>query len=48
VAWAATTCDPARPAVLIASDDGRPVYERLGYLPVERWTVWLQPGTSQT
>ncbi len=46
VAWAATTCDPARPAVLIASDDGRPVYERLGYLPVERWTVWMQPGAS--
>jgi hypothetical protein len=46
VAWAATTCDPARPAVLIASDDGRPVYARLGYLPVERWTVWLQPGAT--
>jgi hypothetical protein len=41
---AATLADPARPAVLIASDDGRPVYERLGYLAVERWTVWLQPG----
>jgi hypothetical protein len=43
-AWAATVSDPERPAVLIASDDGRPVYERLGYLPLERWTVWLQPG----
>jgi hypothetical protein len=29
--------------VLIASDEGRPVYERLGYVAVERWTVWLRP-----
>jgi GNAT superfamily N-acetyltransferase len=43
VTWAATLSDPARPAVLIASDDGRPVYERMGYLAVERWTVWLRP-----
>jgi len=41
--WAATLSDPASPAVLIASDDGRPVYERMGYLAVERWTVWLRP-----
>jgi hypothetical protein len=43
VTWAATLSDPARPAVLIASDDGRPVYERMGYVAVERWTVWLRP-----
>jgi hypothetical protein len=43
VIWAATVADPAAPAVLIASDDGRPVYERLGYIAVERWTVWLRP-----
>jgi hypothetical protein len=41
--WAATLSDPARPALLIASDDGRPVYERMGYFAVERWTVWLRP-----
>jgi GNAT superfamily N-acetyltransferase len=46
VTWAATCAEPGRPALLIASDDGRPVYERLGYLPVERWTVWLQPGSA--
>lgn len=43
VTWAATLSDPERPAVLMASDDGRPVYERLGYVAVERWTVWLRP-----
>jgi GNAT superfamily N-acetyltransferase len=43
VTWAATLANPAAPAVLIASDDGRPVYERLGYIAVERWTVWLRP-----
>lgn len=39
--WAATTSSPDLPAVLIASDDGRGVYEALGYLPVCRWTLWL-------
>jgi hypothetical protein len=44
VTWAATLADPDRPAVLIASDDGRPVYARMGYLAVERWTAWLRPA----
>lgn len=39
--WAATVTDPARPAVLISSDGGRPIYEALGYLPIVRWTLWL-------
>ncbi|GEL17268.1 GNAT family N-acetyltransferase [Pseudonocardia asaccharolytica] len=43
VTWAATLADPEAPAVLIASDDGRPVYERMGYVALERWTVWLRP-----
>jgi hypothetical protein len=41
VTWAATLADPALPAVLFASDLGRPVYERMGYLPISRATVWL-------
>jgi GNAT superfamily N-acetyltransferase len=40
VTWAATAADPTRPAVLLSSDPGRPVYERLGYLPIARFTGW--------
>lgn len=42
--WRATTVDPAAPAVLLASDPGRPVYERMGFLAASRWTFWYQPG----
>ena len=41
--WGATTAWPEQPAVLIASDAGQPVYERLGYLRVVRWTCWVKP-----
>jgi hypothetical protein len=43
VTQAAALADPTVPAVLIASDPGRPVYERLGFLPVNRWTLWMRP-----
>ncbi len=46
VTWAATLADPERPAVLVASDDGRPTYERMGYVAVARWTAWLRPPTA--
>jgi hypothetical protein len=42
--WAATRADPELPAVLLASDLGRPVYERMGYLAVSRWTMWHRPS----
>ena len=44
VTWAATLVEPQHPAVLLASDDGRPVYEAMGYLAIERWTAWLRPA----
>lgn len=40
--WWATRADPTLPAMLIASDDGRPVYERLGYLPLLRLAYWFR------
>ena len=41
--YAATQAHPAHPAVLIASDDGVGVYERLGYIRLLRMTLWLRP-----
>lgn len=41
--WAATATWPEQGAVLLASDSGQPVYERLGYLRIVRWTFWLRP-----
>jgi ribosomal protein S18 acetylase RimI-like enzyme len=40
VTAAATLAAPELPAMLISSDDGRPVYARLGYLPLLRFTLW--------
>jgi hypothetical protein len=42
--WAATLADPARPAMLMASDLGRPIYDRMGYLSVLRMTLWFSPA----
>ena len=43
LSWAATLADPALPAVLIASDDGQPVYARMGYVRLLRLTLWHRP-----
>ncbi|MFT4037856.1 MAG: GNAT family N-acetyltransferase [Thermomicrobiales bacterium] len=40
--WAASRLDPTLPAMLVSSDDGRPVYERMGYLPLNRMTFWYR------
>ena len=39
--WAATLAAPALPAMLLASDLGQPVYERMGYLRLARFTLWV-------
>ena len=41
VTWRATLVDPAKPAGLVASDAGRPVYERMGYVALTRFTLWI-------
>lgn len=38
---AASVVAPDQPAMLISSDDGRGVYGGLGYLPLQRYTLWL-------
>jgi len=43
VTWAATLAEPRLPAVLEASDDGRPVYARMGYRDVGSMTLWERP-----
>lgn len=40
--WAAARLDPNLPAMLLSSDDGRPVYERMGFLPLQRVTLWYR------
>jgi hypothetical protein len=40
--WEASLADHALPAMLLSSDLGRPVYERMGYLPLFRFTIWLK------
>jgi GNAT superfamily N-acetyltransferase len=44
--WRATLADADLPAMLIATDDGRPVYERLGYLSLFRFTLWARNRPS--
>ncbi len=46
VTWRATLADPALPAMLLATDQGRHLYEQIGYLPLFRFTIWQRdrPG----
>jgi hypothetical protein len=34
--------DPALPAVAFTSDDSRPGFERMGFLPITRFTLWAR------
>lgn len=43
ITWAATLADPTLPAILEASDHGRPVYEKMGYRRVGLMALWERP-----
>jgi len=38
--WRATLADPTLPSVLLATEEGRPVYERMGYMSLFRFALW--------
>ena len=44
--WRATLADPTLPSLLLASEEGRPVYEHMGYTSLFRFTLWSRdrPG----
>ena len=44
--WRASLADPTLPALLIATDAGIPVYERIGYISLFDFTIWSRerPG----
>lgn len=42
ITWAAVEAAPALPTVLLSSDDGRPVDEPMGFVPLLRWTLWYR------
>jgi hypothetical protein len=44
--WRATLADPGLPALLIATAEGRAVYERMGYVSLFRFALWSRerPG----
>ncbi len=44
--WHAARADPSLPAMLLSSDAGRSIYERMGFLPLQRITLWYRtrPG----
>ncbi len=38
--WQAILAEPTLPALLIATEEGRPLYEQMGYISLFRWTMW--------
>lgn len=45
VTWPAALADPDLPAILVASDAGAPVYERMGFTTVCRITAWSRASS---
>lgn len=50
VTWCATLAEPSLPAMLLATDDGFPVYERMRYMTLFRFSVWSRdrPGQARS
>ena len=48
--WRATLADPTLPSLLIATEEGRPVYEHIGYTSLFRFTLWShdRPGSTDS
>lgn len=44
--WARVDDAPDLPAAAFTSDDSRPGFLRLGFLPITRFTLWARPGTG--
>jgi len=44
--WCAALADASLPAMLLSEDVARPIYERMGFLPLQRITLWYRtrPG----
>jgi GNAT superfamily N-acetyltransferase len=42
VTWAAIAADASLPAILQPSPEGAPLYRRMGFVPVGRYTKWLR------
>ena len=43
--WRAVSSEPGMPSLLLSSDLGRPVYDRMGFLPLFRFTLWYRTRT---
>ena len=46
--WTAATAFPGNHAYLLASDEGRKLYERIGFLPLFRFTLWQLPPAGRS
>lgn len=47
VTWRATLTEPSLPTLLIASDAGQRVYERMGYGTVRRFELWSRKSPEE-
>lgn len=47
VTWEATLTEPNTPTLLIASEYGRPVYERMGYTTIRQFQLWSRTSGEE-